>query len=59
MDYEQLLKEARAFLKKHPQFKDEVYDLVGLADAEISSGESEEHECDMAWNDIEQLLIEE
>ena len=45
-------------IDKHPKHADEIRDFYSLAISEIEEGGSEEHECELAWSDIEDLINE-
>lgn len=51
-----LRKEVKELALEHPLFMDELYDLYYLAISEIEDGGSEEHECELAYNDMLQLI---
>jgi hypothetical protein len=45
-------------IKQHPQHKDALQEYYNLAMTEIENGESEDHEFELAINDIEDLVNE-
>ena len=47
------------FMKKHPQFTEEVKDLWSLMNSEIEEGGSEQHEINLFIGSCEELLTEE
>jgi hypothetical protein len=47
---------AKKFVKEHPDFADEVNDLIQLCKDEIEEGESVEHECELCIISIDQLI---
>ena len=47
------------FMKKHPQFREEVKDLFQLMKDEIEEGGSTEHEINLFIGSCEDLLNEE
>lgn len=49
---------AREAIKKYPSLKPQVIDLLQLAAAEIADEGSPNLECEMAWQDIEELIQE-
>jgi len=53
-----LLTYCKEQFKKHPELKFELADLYHLAKAEIEDGGSEEHECELAVESINQLAKE-
>jgi hypothetical protein len=55
---EELKQYARSKANSHPALRTEIADLVELAIAEIETGGSEQHECDLAYHDIEELIKE-
>ena len=47
---------AKDVLKEHPSLESEVRGFLDLCQCEIEQGESAEHEIDMCWNDIDELV---
>lgn len=45
--------------KEHPKLKEQVWDIFCLAHEEILDGESEFHECELAYEEINELIEEE
>ena len=43
---------------KHPQHAEQIKDFYDLAEMEVEDGESEAHECELAYSDIEELIQE-
>ena len=43
-------------ITKHPQHKEEIVDLYSLCVSEIEEGGSEDHECDLCYRDVEELI---
>lgn len=58
MNIQTLKAEATRIIKEIPSLKDEVIDLFELAMTEIEEGGSESHECQLAINDMEELVKE-
>ena len=58
MNMEELKQYARSKANAHLALRTEIADLVELAIAEIETGGSEQHECDLAYHDIEELIKE-
>ena len=58
MNIQTLKAEAARIIKDWPSLKDEVIDLFELAMTEIEEGGSESHECQLAINDMEELVKE-
>ena len=56
MTFEELVVFAKQTIRDHPKLKTEVRDLVSLAQMEITLGESEEHECELAHGDIQSSI---
>ena len=56
MTLQDLRKESLRLIKENPQLSDEIWDFYHLAVSEIEEGGSESHECDMAYNDIIELI---
>lgn len=52
MNLAQLKTEAIRIIKAKPELKPEIQDLYSLAISEIEEGGSEDHECDLAYNDM-------
>lgn len=42
--------------KEYPELKEDIYDLVYLAEDEIEQGGSITHECELAHNSIVELI---
>jgi hypothetical protein len=55
-----VIEELQAFgdevIKKHPHFKDEVVELLELCISEIEEGSSCQHEVNLCWSDLEDLM---
>ena len=47
---------ARDVLKEHPSLEGEVRGLLDLCQCEIEQGESSEHEIEMCWGEIDDLV---
>jgi hypothetical protein len=58
MNIQTLNQEANRIIKEIPSLEDEVRDLFELAMTEIEEGGSESHECQLAINDMEELVKE-
>lgn len=58
MNIQTLKAEASRIIKEIPDLKDEVIDLFELAMTEIEEGGSESHECQLAINEMEELVKE-
>lgn len=56
MNRESLIKYAREQAKARPDLSDEIGDLLDLALWEIDDGGSEQHETELAYNDIKFLV---
>ena len=52
MNLKTLKEKTLELLKKYPQYKIEFKDYYYLALSEIEEGGSEQHECDLAYNDM-------
>ena len=59
MTLEELKKEAKKLISGFPHLEKQVSELYYLAQNEIEQGESEHHECELAYNNMMYLLIEE
>ena len=44
--------------KQYPQYEDQIRDLFFLAQDEIEDGGSEAHECELAFSDMESLIMD-
>jgi hypothetical protein len=55
---ENLIAYVKEIAKKHPQVKEEVFDLLELCMDEIEEGGSKEHEIDLCRRDIDNILAE-
>ena len=42
--------------EQHPELYDDIYAFYDLAQMEVEGGESEDHECELAVSDIEDLI---
>jgi hypothetical protein len=58
MNIKQLKEHAQGIIQNHPILKDEVVELFELAMSEIEEGGSESHECQLAINDMDELVNE-
>lgn len=58
MNLSQLKEETKKFIAENPDLKDEILDFFSLAVSEIEEGGSESHECDLAYNDMVELIKE-
>jgi hypothetical protein len=56
MTLQDLRKESLRLIKENPQLANDIWDFYSLAVSEIEDGGSESHECDMAYNDIIELI---
>ena len=59
MRFPELRAYARVKGKSIPRLQPEIADLVALAQNEITDGGSEEHECELARHDIDELISKE
>jgi hypothetical protein len=58
MTIQELRQETRKFIAENPNLKDEISDFYYLAVSEIEEGGSESHECNLAYNDMVELIKE-
>jgi hypothetical protein len=58
MNIQTLKAEAARIIKEIPALDHEIRDLFELAMTEIEEGGSESHECQLAINDMEELVKE-
>ncbi len=58
MNLPQLKEETKKFIAENPDLKDKILDFYYLAVSEIEEGGSESHECDLAYNDMVELIKE-
>jgi hypothetical protein len=56
MTLSELRKESLRLIKENPQLANEIWDFYSLAVSEIEEGGSETRECDLAYNDIKELI---
>lgn len=56
MTIEQLKLETRELIKDFPQYREEFVDYYELALSEIEEGGSQNHECDMAYNSMLDII---
>ena len=52
MNLQELKQRTLEFIKEYPSYETEFLDYYYLAVAEIEEGGSENHECDLAYNDM-------
>jgi hypothetical protein len=53
---DELIKYANEAIKKRPDLKEDILDLVSLCQSEIEDGASVQNEIELCRNDIEELL---
>lgn len=58
MTLQELKTYAEDMSNRYPELNDQIRDLYFLAEMEVEDGESEDHECELAYSDIEQLVEE-
>jgi hypothetical protein len=58
MTLQELRTSAQNFIKENPELAEEIKDFFSLASSEIEEGGSESHECDLAYNDMVELIKE-
>jgi hypothetical protein len=58
MTRQELYKKAAGLILENPDLKEQISDFYYLALDEIEDGESETHECELAYNDIMELIKE-
>jgi hypothetical protein len=58
VNLEDLKQYARSKANAHPVLRTEIAELYELAVSEIDTGGSEQHECELAYHDIEELIKE-
>ena len=56
MTLQELRKESLRLVKQNAQLSNEIWDFYSLAVSEIEEGGSESHECNLAYNDIIELI---
>ena len=56
MNIKELKTKTLEFIKKRPDLKEELLDFYQLALDEIEDGGSENHECELAISDMEELI---
>ena len=44
--------------EQHPDKANEIHSFYDLAEMEVQGGESEQHECELAYSDINELINE-
>lgn len=54
-----LIDYANQVMEKYPSLKSDVQGLIQLCIDEIKEGSSEQHEIELCWSDIDQLVKEE
>jgi len=58
MTRQELYTEASKMILENPEIKEQISDFYYLALDEIQDGQSETHECSMAYNDMLELVKE-
>jgi len=58
MNLQALKSEVIKAINENPDLKSEILDFYYLAVSEIEEGGSESHECELAYNDIVELIKE-
>jgi hypothetical protein len=58
MNLPELKSEVIKSINENPDLKSEILDFYYLAVSEIEEGGSESHECELAYNDIVELIKE-
>jgi len=58
MTRQELYQKAAGLILENPDLKEQISDFYYLALDEIEDGESETHECELAYNDIMELIKE-
>jgi hypothetical protein len=58
MTRQELYTKAAGLILENPDLKEQISDFYYLALDEIEDGESETHECELAYNDIMELIKE-
>lgn len=56
MTLDQLKESTLKFIQDRPDLKSELIDFYQLAVTEIEDGESEAHECELAYSDMLDLI---
>lgn len=56
MDLKQLREETHKLIHDNPDLKSEILDFYDLAVSEVEEGGSEMHECELAHNDMLELI---
>lgn len=54
-----LIEYAKTVIEKYPSLKSDIHGLIDLCITEIEEGGSKEHEINLCWSDIEELVKEE
>ena len=44
------------YCESYPSFKDQIWEFYDLAVMEVEGGENEDHECELAVGDINDLI---
>jgi hypothetical protein len=56
MNLQQLREKAKQLIQENPDLKDDIIGFFSLAVSEIEEGGSEQHECELAYSDMMDLL---
>lgn len=56
MKFSNLVEKAKEVIKEYPTLEGDIIEFVQYAKSEIEDDGSEEHECDLAWHDIQELI---
>ena len=58
MTLKELKKYCVEIIQQHPHHEMEIRDFYDLAEMEVEDGGSENHECELAMSDIEDLVTQ-
>lgn len=56
MNLQKLKQATREFIQNYPEYREEFIDFYSLAESEIEEGGSEMHECQLAYNDMLEIV---
>jgi hypothetical protein len=56
MNLQQLREKAKQLIQENPDLKDDIIGFFSLAVSEIEEGGSEQHECELAYSHMMDLL---
>lgn len=56
MNLQELKLKTRELISDYPEYREEFVDFYELAESEVEEGGSEQHECELAYNDMMEIV---